>query len=113
MVRPWQSKSFRLLSVLAAILLFLVLLDYVCTQCGKGNILWHHDYNYTYFLTIENPEYATAPGFRVIDIVDGLRIYKEKRKGYMWFGLRELFEKELVFETNDKRYIREFHRGNT
>lgn len=110
-MKPWLSKSFKLLSVLVTVMLILVMLYYVCIQCGKGNLLWHLDYNYTYSQTIQGPEYATTPGFKATDIVDGLRIYKERRKGYGWYGLRELLEKELVFETNDKDYIVEFLRA--
>ena len=42
------------------------------------------------------------------DTVDGLRIYKETREHYEWYGLEELLGKELVFETEDKTYIRKF-----
>lgn len=108
MVKPLQSKYFKLLLVLIIVIFIYVLVEFVCNQCSQGNLPWRLDYNYSHYLTVKDVEYASTPGFKITDTVDGLRIYKERSKGYEWYGLKNLFKKELVFETNDRRYIREF-----
>ncbi len=100
-------KLFKLLLVLIAVVFIYFLAEIVYEQCSQCNLPWRLDYNYTHYLTIKTNEYPSTPGFDIYDTVDGLRIYKERSIDYEWYGLKNLFKKELVFETTDRRYIKE------
>jgi hypothetical protein len=105
MVKPLQSRYFKLLLVLITGIFVYALVKSVCNH---DNLPWQLDYNYSLYLTVDDSGYEHMTGSKSADTADALRIYKVRSKRYEWYGLKELFKKELVFETKDRRYIREF-----
>lgn len=112
MVRSLQSGCFKSLLFLVAGIFVLITghFVYVSLQSvfDRCYLPWQLDYNYSHYLTVKDNEYKSTTRSKSVETVDAIRIYKEKSKRYEWYGLRELFKKELVFETKDRRYIREF-----
>lgn len=107
MVKPWIFRFFKLLLALITVVFIYFLVEVVYEQCSQCDLPWRLDSDYTHYLTIMTNEYPSTPGSDIYDTVDGLRIYKERSTDYEWYGLENLFKKELVFETKDKRYIKE------
>lgn len=105
MVKPLQSKYFKLLLVLITGIFVYVLIQFVCDH---DNLPWQLDFKYSLYLTVDDSGYEHMTESKSSDTVDALRIYKVRSKRYGWYELGELFKKELVFETKDRRYVREF-----
>lgn len=105
MVKPLRSSLFKLPLVLI-IGMFIYLL--VKAGCSRETHPWQLDHKFSRHLTIMAPEYKKMTGSEISGTVDALSIYKVTSKSYQWYGLGELFKKELVFETKDKHYINGF-----
>lgn len=76
--------------------------------CMRERMPWQLDLQYSRYLTVMASEYEKMSGTKSANTVDALRIYKITDKGYKWYNLKELFTKNLVFETKDKQFIRNF-----
>lgn len=77
-------------------------------SCNKSKDYWRLDSEYSEYLTITAPNYKAKMGHNSADTVDALRIYKVDQKHNDMYSLSELFTKELVYESKDKKVIREF-----
>lgn len=100
-----HSKIFLKLLLILIIGLFIYPLGQ--TGCDRNNIPWQLDLKYSRYLTVMGPEYERMTGTKSADTVDAIRIYKITDKRYQWYSIRELFKKDLVFETKDKLYIKQ------
>jgi hypothetical protein len=87
-----KSKFFKFLLLL---LIVGVSIDYAFSYIyARGHSPWDDDYRFLSSLDAGN--------------VDGIRVYKTRNKGKKWYSLKEVSRKEVVFETKDKRRIKEF-----
>ena len=88
-------------TMLACLLFFFI-------GCENSMESWRLDYEYSEYLTIMSTDYKSRYGYNSSDTVDGLRIYRTKQKHYDMYSLNELFSKELVYESKDKQFIKNF-----
>lgn len=109
MVKPLKFSLLKLLSALTILTIIAIFVHYlVFYVCNRDNLPWQMDWDYSYYLTVKEGEYEFMTGVKSADTVDALRVYKVTRKHYEWYGLEELLEKEVVFETKEKPFIRKF-----
>lgn len=81
-------------------------LFFILLSCGEKQMPWRLDSEYSMFLTIMAPNYKAMTYSDISDTVDAIRIYRINQKHDDMYSLSELFTKELVFETKDKKFIR-------
>lgn len=81
---------------------------FIQSGCDNNSIPWKLDFKYSRYLTSMADEYEQITGVKSADTVEVLRIYKVTGNGFQWYSLKELFAKELVFETKDKYFIKQF-----
>ena len=81
---------------------------FIQSGCNNNSIPWELDFKYSRYLTSMADEYVQLTGAKSADTVEAIRIYKVTGKRFQWYSLKELFAKELAFETKDKDFIKQF-----
>ncbi len=69
---------------------------------------WRLDAVYSDYLTTFASTYKDIMGHGSASTVDGMRIYKISNQRNKMFSLDELFERDFLYESRDKEYIRKF-----
>jgi len=98
------------IKLLALFFLTIVVIVYplVRTGCNINREPWRIDSEYSENLTIMATNYAAKTGYNIADTIDSIRIYRIPTKKKDMYRLSTLFKEDLVFETKDKQFIKQF-----
>lgn len=98
-------------AILLIVLIIVIPLIYSSIKMEKirnAKIPWILDTNYSGYLTMNSSIYNFYSKKSITTTVDGLRIYKISQKKIKLVSLSELIEREFVYETTEKEFIKKF-----
>lgn len=102
--RDFFSNRRKIISSLLILCIGVVVYPLLKSGCNTNKTPWHLDAKYSEQLTID----AGMDGSAISKTVDAIRIYRNQQKHDDMYSLPELFEKDLLFESTDKKLIQRF-----